>query len=215
MIFYIIIIIFIFINICSLKKGCRNKNDHGIILKLIDLNNINKFIIDELKYFRTNNIETKFINNNDIKKFINKIIINNFDKSFKIADRGIWLRYYNSDKFINPYEYWHYDRKRYSLNSNQYRLVINLFVNANSKFCYKLKCSNNNEKCIKSESGLLIGIEANEGYHKVIVENGERLVLMVDIVDNEKRGICGNLFSIYDYVWLNIIKNYFISPLKK
>lgn len=215
MIFYVIIIICILFYLCSLKRGCKNCSDNGIIIKNIDITQLRSFINDELKYFRNNNIETKFINNPNIEKFINNVILKNFGESFTIADRGIWLRYYNSNKFYNPYENWHYDRKRYSLNSTQYRVVINLYVNANSEFCYKLKCYNNKDLCITSKSGVLIGIEANEGYHKVIVNNGERLVMMVDIIDNKKRGICGYLFMIHDYLWLNIIKNYFISPLKK
>ena len=60
----------------------------------------------------------------------------------------------------------------------------------------------------------LIGIEANELLHKVKIENGERLVLMVDVVNNNKRGICGTFFYTWDYIWLNIIVKNFIGNVK-
>lgn len=115
---------------------------------------------------------------------------------------------------MNPFENWHYDRKRYSYDSKQYRIVINLYDNSTSEFCYTLKCLNNKEECITTKKNTLIAIEANELHHKVKIENGERLVLMVDVVNNSTRGICGTFFSIWDYIWLKIIVNNFVGNVK-
>ena len=216
----IILIIFFIIYItfknCKTRKKCKNKDDNGIIIKQINLNYefMDSFIKNELNIIKNNNIVTKFIDNEDITNFLKNEITKTLGPDFFIADRGLWLRYYNSDKYINPFENWHYDRKRYSYNTKQYRIVINLFDNSKSNFCYTLKCLNNKEECIITKKNTLVLIEANETYHQLKLENGERLVLMVDVVNNSKKGICGTFFSIWDYIWLNIIVNNSIGNVK-
>ena len=211
----LIILIIIFLR-CNSNRKCNNKDDNGIIIKNIDLNYhfINTFINNELEYIRNNNLVTKFIDNPEITNFFIKEIKKILGDEFFIADRKLFLRYYNSQKFINPYENWHFDKKRFSLNTYQYRGVLNLFDDSSSQFCYKLKCQNNEEKCIISKKNTLILIEANNCLHKVHIEHGERLVLIVDVVNNSKKGICGRVFSILDYIWLKIIVNNFYGSVE-
>ena len=212
----ILIILYITFEKCQTRKQCKNQDDNGIIIKSINLNYdfMDSFINNELNIIRNSNIITKFIDNENITKFLKNEIIKTLGPDFFIADRGLWLRYYDSDKYINPFENWHYDMKRYSYNTKQYRIIINLFDNSTSKFYYTLKCLNNKEQYIMTQKNTLVAIEANEALHKVKIENGERLVLMVDVVNNSKRGICGTFFSIWDYIWLNIIVNNFIGNVK-
>jgi hypothetical protein len=187
-----------------------------MIIKTIDLNYdfIDFFIHKELTLVRNSTLNTKFIDDEKMVQFLKKEITKTLGPDFFIADRGLWLRYYNSDKYENPYENWHYDRKRYNYHSTQYRMVINLYDNSTSAFCYTLKCADNKEKCIPTQKNTLIAIEANESYHKVKIEKGERLVLMADVVNDSNRGICGTFFSIWDYIWLKIIINNFVGSVQ-
>ena len=187
-----------------------------MIIKTINLNYdfMDSFINKELMIIRNSTMNTKFIDDEKIVHFLKKEITKTLGSEFFIAERGLWLRYYNSDKYANPYETWHYDRKRYTYNSTQYRIVINLYDNSTSEFCYTLKCADNKEKCINTQKNTLLAIEANEAYHKVKVENGERLVLMADVVNDSARGICGTFFSIWDYIWLKIIINNFVGTVQ-
>ena len=214
--FILFLILYLIFQSCQTKKKCKNKDDNGMIIKTIDLNYdfMDSFINKELTIIRNSTMNTKFIDDEKIVQFLKKEIKKTLGPEFFIAERGLWLRYYNSDKYSNPYETWHYDRKRYTYHSTQYRLVINLYDNSTSEFCYTLKCADNEEKCIATQKNTLLAIEANESYHKVKVENGERLVLMADVVNDSTRGICGTFFSIWDYIWLKIIINNFVGTVQ-
>lgn len=210
------LILYLIFQSCQTRKKCKNKDDNGMIIKTVDLdhNFIDFFINKELTTIRNSTMNTKFIDDEKMVDYLKKEITKTLGPEFFIADRGLWLRYYNSDKYANPYETWHYDRKRYTYHSKQYRIVINLYDNSTSKFCYTLKCTENQEKCIPTQKNTLLAIEANESYHKVKIEKGERLVLMADVVNDSSRGICGTFFSIWDYIWLKIIVNNFVGSVQ-
>ena len=157
-----------------------------------------------LDYMKQNNINTLFFRNDEIMDDIISEVNKKLNSNFKKSDRKLWLRYYNSES-KNPYEEYHYDRQRYCRSSRQIRVVIVLHDESNSNFCYKLRCNENEEICVPSHVGNWTIVYANKLLHAAKVKQGERLVLMADLVDDTTRGACGLFFSIWDYIWLKWI----------
>ena len=159
---------------------------------------------NSLDYMRKHNINTLFFRNDDIMDEIISEVNKRLKSNFKKSDRKLWLRYYNSNS-RNPYEEYHYDRQRYCRSSKQIRVVIVLHDESTSNFCYKERCEENKEVCIPSRVGNWTIVYANKLLHAAKVRQGERLVLMADLVDDTTRGVCGWVFSIWDYIWLKWI----------
>ena len=206
----IIITIIILIIIYCCTPFSTTKNNEGIIYKNIDIYHLSDFISKMHSYMKLNNMATKFITDKKLELFLLNEVNKYTKKSFQIADRGVWLRYY-CPGVKNPFENYHYDRQRYAKKSDQIRIVLVLYDNSDSYFCYKERSNNNNIVKIKSKPGNITLIYANKLLHAATVKNGERLVLMMDVVDDLKRGLSGNFFIAWDYIWLNILVKYFIG----
>lgn len=196
LVFLLIIIIILF---CIRPFKC-SKQDEGIFV-FKNKPMFENLTSNALSYMKKNNINTLFFDDDNIMNTIITQVNSRLNTNFKKSDRSLWMRYYNSES-KNPYEEYHYDRQRYCRLSKQVRIVIVLHDDSDSNFCYKLRCNMNKEVCIPSKVGNWSIIYANKLLHAAKVRQGERLVLMADLVDNSTRGVCGTFFSIWDYIWL-------------
>lgn len=116
-----------------------------------------------------------------------------------------FLRYYNGRSF-NPFEYYHYDSSHYNTDVVQIRVLINLYDRSDGYFSYISKCCKRGEIKKKTREGSVSIIQANKLKHNYRYDNGERLVLVVDLVTSYDRGVYGSVWGTWDYVWDRVQK---------
>jgi len=117
-----------------------------------------------------------------------------------------FLRYYNGSS-LNPFENFHYDSSHYDSDVVQIRSLFNIYDKSDGTFTYESECCNNGTKTFYTEENTLALIQANKLRHKYNYIKGERLVLVVDLVSSYKRGIYGNVWGTWDYIWDRIQKS--------
>lgn len=210
MILLILGLILFIVLFCIRPFDCSKSSDEGIFTFKHETYMFENLTTKAKDYMKKNKINTLFFDDDEIMDTIIKEVNGRMNTNFKKSDRSLWMRYYDS-KSKNPYEEYHYDRQRYCRSSKQVRVVIVLYDDSDSHFCYKLRCRDKDgslskdEVCIPSEVGNWSVIYANKLFHAAKVRRGERLVLMADLVDDSTRGVCGTFFSIWDYIWLRWI----------
>lgn len=211
----VLLLLILIVLTCIRPFGCESKDEEGLYTFKQDTGQFRNLTAKAKEYMKKNKINTLFFKDDDIMNSIIKEVNSRMNTNFKKSDRSLWMRYYDSES-KNPYEEYHYDRQRYCRNSKQVRVVIVLYDDSDSHFCYKVRCGDKSEDldngapldgevCIPSEVGNWSVIYANKLLHAAKVRKGERLVLMADLVDDSTRGVCGTFFSIWDYIWLQWI----------
>lgn len=158
-----------------LSEKCRNKL-------------VNMFF-DEAKKNKNLN-EDKQLSFYSDSKFLSEISDIVGDKLYPVNSLDLqrcWIRYYFEGMKSQYYENYHHDIKRYNSNIKQYRLIIPIFNNSNSKFTI--------EKYGEFDFNQNMGVflEANNCLHKVVFNKGERLLLIMDFTTKD----CDSVFNHY------------------
>lgn len=220
----ILVVIVISIMPCFIPGSCKNQGEGVSQFSLSDpfpsfLENITHSL---LPFIRANKMNSMYLHDapHALIKFLEDIVNNHLKPNtpfVRAKDRPPILRYYNTSKLSNPYENLHYDRRRYA--ATQLRLVIVLYDDTNSSsFCFVKRCDDDKEVCTISQKGQVTLINANKLLHSIKVSSGERLILIMDLVNDsseyQKRGFCGSFFTVWDYVWLDVIVKYFIGNVR-
>ena len=168
----------------------------------------------EAKYNKNLN-EDKNLEFYSNKKFLNKLSNIIGEKLYPVNSLDLqrcWLRYYFEGMKAQYYENYHHDIKRYNSNIKQYRLIIPIYDNSNSKFTIE----NYGTFAFTQNMGVLI--EADNCLHKVNFTKGERFLLIMDFITKDCdslyghyscRGTFGYYFWIRDSIWRKISAFYY------
>jgi hypothetical protein len=115
-----------------------------------------------------------------------------------------WIRYYYSGMKAQYYENYHHDKKRYSKDVKQYRLVIPIHDTSDSVFTIE----DVGDFPFIENTGVIL--EAGNCLHKVKFTSGERLILIMDyttapcdsaVSHYSCRGVDGYFWWVIDVIW--------------
>jgi len=123
-----------------------------------------------------------------------------------------WIRYYFEGMNAQYYENYHHDIKRYDSSMKQYRLVIPIYDNSDTKFTIEKYGQ------FPFTQNMGVFLEADHCLHKVNFTKGERLLLIMDFTTKD----CDSLYDHYtcrgpygyynwvkDCIWRKVSESYY------
>jgi len=183
-----------------LSEKCRTTLVNSFLKEARDNKNLNE---DKNLQFYSN------------EKFLDKLSKLVGEKLYPVNSLDLqrcWLRYYFEGMKAQYYENYHNDIKRYNSTMKQYRLIIPVYDNSDSKFTI----DNYGEFPFRQNMGVFL--EADNCLHKVKFTKGERLLLIMDFTTKDCdslynhykcRGAKGYYNWIKDVIWRNLSSVYY------
>lgn len=153
-----------------------------------------------------------FYSNDQFLSELSKLVGENLYPVNSLDLQRCWIRYYFEGMNAQYYENYHHDIKRYDSSIKQYRLIIPIYDNSDTKFTIEKYGQ------FPFTQNMGVFLEADNCLHKVNFTKGERLLLIMDFTTKDCdsiynhymcRGPIGYWWWIRDTIWRKISESYY------
>jgi len=147
------------------------------------------------------NVKTDLYSNPEFLNFVSLLVGCDLRTCAKHDRQTSWVRLYSSEARLNPFSHFHIDSKRYR--GRQFRVVVSLFDDSDCEFQYRSR--RGEIVCHRTEPNSLCVIEAGRLVHRVQMNSGTRLLLMMDFTTALDRGPLGWVGFAWDHLWVKAV----------
>jgi hypothetical protein len=194
-----------YINAESIQAQSLELNDSGFLMlrnvfRPDYLQSIREHLVRPYERFFVN-VRSALYDDSQFGEFISMLVGCSVTTCADIDPQTSWLRLYTSNVGLNPYRHFHIDLNRYS--GRQFRVVVNLLDDSDCDFEYQ--SADGSIVSLPTTANSICIIEASRLKHRVNLQSGTRLLLMMDYTTTRKRGVRGWLSLAWDRVWMETV----------